>query len=229
LRDKIAAEINRVIQLNRVSLNVTAYDFFGLGAGSQTHMAYMGTGEAAPFASDAWTELSGEEYEKLWSNDQEDAQVSTGNNGEYAVALFGFKVDNRRNAVEKAVLAFEGNGTAPAGNGVTVKAWNSATATWGNGQSAVSDGTVVITLNADLPNFIDEDGYIWCLARTSNASDGQAPAVLNCNYASCTVTVKGITYCDVVSYRDADRVDVKPFIYRTEFSVKSWFFEKTGA
>jgi hypothetical protein len=25
-----------------------------------------------------------------------------------------------------------------------------------------------------------------------------------------------------------DRVDVKPFIFRTEFTVKSWFFENIG-
>jgi hypothetical protein len=65
--------------------------------------------------------------------------------------------------------------------------------------------------------------------QTTNACDGQTPAVLNCEYAACTVTVKGITYCDLVSYRDVDRVDVSPTIFRTEFIVKSWFFENIGA
>ena len=38
-----------------------------------------------------------------------------------------------------------------------------------------------------------------------------------------------LAYLDVVSYRDLDRVDVKPFIYRTEFVLKSWVFENLGA
>jgi len=37
-----------------------------------------------------------------------------------------------------------------------------------------------------------------------------------------------LAYLDVVSYRDLDRVDVKPFIYRTEFVLKSWVFENLG-
>jgi hypothetical protein len=51
------------------------------------------------------------------------------------------------------------------------------------------------------------------------------PAALYCDYVSCAVTVNGITYLDVVSFRDADRVDLRPFIYRTEFALKSWCFE----
>ncbi|MGB9672425.1 MAG: hypothetical protein ACPLZY_04685 [Candidatus Norongarragalinales archaeon] len=37
-----------------------------------------------------------------------------------------------------------------------------------------------------------------------------------------------ISYLDVVSYRDVDRVDLKPFIYCTEFTLKSWSFEDIG-
>ena len=37
-----------------------------------------------------------------------------------------------------------------------------------------------------------------------------------------------LAYLDVVSFRDLDRVDVKPFIYRTEFVLKSWLFENLG-
>ena len=37
-----------------------------------------------------------------------------------------------------------------------------------------------------------------------------------------------LAYLDVVSYRDLDRVDVKPVIYRTEFFLKSWVFENLG-
>lgn len=38
-----------------------------------------------------------------------------------------------------------------------------------------------------------------------------------------------LDYLDVVSYRDVDRVDVKPLIFRTEFILKSWVFENLGA
>jgi hypothetical protein len=37
-----------------------------------------------------------------------------------------------------------------------------------------------------------------------------------------------LSYLDVVSYRDIDRVDVKPFVYRTELVLKSWVFENIG-
>jgi hypothetical protein len=37
--------------------------------------------------------------------------------------------------------------------------------------------------------------------------------------------VSGIAYVDVVSFRDVDRVDVKPFVWRTEFTLKTWVFE----
>jgi len=48
---------------------------------------------------------------------------------------------------------------------------------------------------------------------------------LHCDYAECALTVEGITYADIVGYRDEDQVNVKPFIWRTEFTVKSWLFE----
>jgi hypothetical protein len=37
-----------------------------------------------------------------------------------------------------------------------------------------------------------------------------------------------LSYLDVVSYRDVDRVNLKPFIYCTEFTLKSWSFEDIG-
>jgi len=37
-----------------------------------------------------------------------------------------------------------------------------------------------------------------------------------------------ISYLDVVSYRDVDHVNLKPFIYCTEFTLKSWSFEDIG-
>ncbi|MEM0006820.1 MAG: hypothetical protein QXO67_01440 [Candidatus Bathyarchaeia archaeon] len=41
--------------------------------------------------------------------------------------------------------------------------------------------------------------------------------------------VGSLAYLDVVSFRDVDRVDVKPVIYRTEFVLRSWVFENLGA
>ncbi|MEM3464539.1 MAG: hypothetical protein QXL91_06710 [Candidatus Bathyarchaeia archaeon] len=37
-----------------------------------------------------------------------------------------------------------------------------------------------------------------------------------------------LSYLDVVSYRDVDRADLKPFIHCTEFVLKSWSFEDIG-
>jgi hypothetical protein len=140
-------------------------------------------------------------------------------------------VESREKTVKKMVLAFEGYGTAPSGDGVTVKVWNHAAGAWQNVQTGGAGGideTITITVVSDLPNYIDDDGYVWFLARTSNASNGVAPATLYCDYTYCTVTVNGVSYCDIVGFRDLDRVDVKPFIFRTEIAVKSWFFENIG-
>ncbi len=145
--------------------------------------------------------------------------------------LFRFKVESRENTVKRAVLSFEGYGTAPSGDGFTVKVWNHTAGAWQDAQTSEAneaDATLALTLSANLPDYIDDEGYVWFLARTANASDGQTPATLNCDYVSCMVVVNGITYCDLAGYRNLDRTDVKPFIYRTELTVKSWFIENIG-
>jgi hypothetical protein len=230
MRGKIVEEVNRVVRQNRSKPNETLYDFFNTGPPTQTHKVYRGNSEASPYVS-GWTELSSEQYQKLWYSDDDRCQVSYGENGEYAVMLFRFRVESREKTVKKMVLAFEGYGTAPSGDGVAVKVWNHAASAWQNAQTGGAGGTdeiITITLVSDLPNYIDDDGYVWFLARTLNASDGATPATLYCDYVSCMVTVNGISYCDVVGFRDVDRVDVKPFIFRTEITVKSWFFENIG-
>ncbi|MEM0357273.1 MAG: hypothetical protein QXL77_02730 [Candidatus Bathyarchaeia archaeon] len=40
---------------------------------------------------------------------------------------------------------------------------------------------------------------------------------------------EGVAYLDVAGFRNLDRVDVKPFIYRTELVLKSWSFVDMGA
>jgi len=101
---------------------------------------------------------------------------------------------------------------------------------WQNAQVGTggADETISITLSSSLTDYIDDSGYVWLLTRTTNASNGTTAAILHCDYVSCTITVNGITYLDIVRFRDADRVDVKPFIFRTEFALKSWMFEDVG-
>jgi hypothetical protein len=203
MRSKIVEEVNRVIRQNRIAPNETLYDFVGLGSGGQACKAFSGDSEAVPSAD--WIELSDTQYQKLWYSDDDRCQVSCGESGQFAVLLFGFKLESREKAVKKMVLGFEGYGTAPGGNGVTVKVWNHTAGAWQNAQSSKAgegDEALTLTLLADLPDYIDAEGYVWFLAKTSNASDGDSPATLYCDCVSCTVTVNGITYCDVASYRN---------------------------
>jgi hypothetical protein len=230
MRGKIVEEVNRVVRQNRSKPNETLYDFFNAGPTTQTQKAYSSNSEAAPDAS-GWTELSSEQYQQLWYSDDDRCQVSYGENGEYAVVLCRFKVESREKVVKKMVLSFEGYGTAPGGNGVSVKVWNHEASAWQNAQTGGAGGideTITVTLVSELPDYVDQDGYVWLLARTLYASDGATPAVLYCDYVCCVVTVNGISYCDIAGFRNLDRVDVKPFIFRTEFTVKSWFFENIG-
>jgi hypothetical protein len=230
-RQKMVEEVNRIVRQNRNKPNETLYYFRGIGQATGTHKAYhAGSAEELIPQHASWTELTNVEYEKIWYSDDNRHSKSHNVNSEYALMLFRFKVDSREKTVKKIVLAFEGYGTAPAGNGVIIKVWNHVTQAWQNAQSGTggADETIAITLTSSITDFIDDNGYVWLLSRTANPSDGTTPAILYCDYACCTVTVNGITYLDIVSYRDADRVDVKPFIFRTEFTLKSWSFEDIG-
>ncbi|MGB9841624.1 MAG: hypothetical protein ACPLKZ_02740 [Candidatus Bathyarchaeales archaeon] len=228
---KMVEEVNRIVRQNRNKPNETLYYFAGVGQTTGTHKAYhAGSADELTPQHASWTELTNVEYEKIWYSDDNRYGKSHNVNGEYALMLFRFKIDSREKAVKKIVLAFEGYGTAPAGNGATIKIWNHAAQAWQNAQTGTggADETITITLTSSLTDYIDINGYVWLLARTTNPSDGTTPAVLYCDYTCCTVTVNGITYLDIVSYRDADRVDVKPFIFRTEFTLNSWSFEDIG-
>ncbi len=229
LRNKIAAEINKTIVENRCNPNVTLYDFWGLSVGNRTCRALSGEAESAPNAN--WTEISSSDYQALWYNDNSRCQISKTDSGAYAILLLGFKVENQRCSTQKLVLVFEGYGSSPADNGVTVKVWNNTASAWQNEQTFFSDGedqTLTITLAANAADFVDEDNYVWLLARTTHPSDGTVAATLFCDYASCTATVNGITYCTVAGSRNLDRVDLKPPIYRTEFTVKTQLIQKNG-
>ncbi|MEM3731726.1 MAG: hypothetical protein QXE74_08155 [Candidatus Bathyarchaeia archaeon] len=231
-RQKMVLEVNRIVHQNRTRPNVTEYNFVGLGyPEGDPHKAFQAgaSSELVPGAV-GWAELSAEEYQKIWYSDDNRHSKSHGVSGEYALMLFRFKIESRRQAVKQIVLKFEGYGTAPGGNGVTIKVWNHSAQAWQNAQNGTgeTDETLAIALTSNLANYIDDGGYCWLLARTAYPSDGSTAAVLYCDFVCCTVTVNGITYLDVVSYRDVDRVDVKPFIYHTEFILKSWSFEDVG-
>lgn len=231
MRSKLVAEVNRVVRQNRNEPNETVYDFVDVGSETDTHKIYHSgsANELTPESGD-WTELVSADYEKLWYSDDTRYSKSHNVNGEYALMLFRFRIDPREKTVKQILLAFEGYGTAPSGNGVTLMVWNHVASAWQHIQTGVggADETIVVTVSSGLTDYVDDEGYVWLLARTTNPSDGVTPATLHCDYVRFTVTVNGITYLDVVSFRDADLVDVRPFILRTEFTLKSWLFENIG-
>ena len=229
IREKLREEINRIIREKKTTPNVTDYDFLGVGPPTGTHKAYRAASgiELSPGAV-GWTELSAEEYQELWYSDDSRYSYSQSENGKYSMMLFRLKIESKENVVKKIVLAFEGYGPAPGGNGITIKVWDHVNTVWEEAQSGTggADETIKITLTSSLTEYIDNDGYVWLLARTTNPSDGTTAAIIYCDYVVCSITVNGITYCDVVSYRDLDQVRVKPFLWRTEFMIKTWLFEK---
>lgn len=228
IREKMRQEIKRIIREKRTKPNVTEYTFWNLGPTSITHKAYEG---AAPTELDpkdsGWGEIASEGYNKIWSSDDNRHSKSVTVNLDYALLLFRFKIGANVGVLSKIVLNFEGYGTAPGGNGATIKVWNFSTSAWENAQSGTGgeDETLTITLTSSLADFVDADGYLYLLARTSNTSDGSTPAVLYCDFVECEITVHGITYADIVSHRDEDQVDVKPVIWRSEFLLRTWLFE----
>jgi len=228
MRDKIRADVNRVIREKRNHPNDMDYYFRGIGRSSGTHKAYHSASATEPSPSDSgWTELTDIEYQKIWYSDNDRFNKSTLENGKYALMLFRFKIDADEDVLKKIVLKFEGYGTAPAGNGATIKVWNHVASTWQNPTLGTggSDEVLTITLSSNLPDYVDANGYVYLLAKTTNPSDGVTPTVLYCDYAEIVFTVNGISYADIVSFRNMDDVQVKPFLWRTEFAVKSWLFE----
>ena len=89
-----------------------------------------------------------------------------------------------------------------------------------------ADETLTIPISANWTDYVDADGYVWMIAKTTNPSNGVTPAVVYCDYVQLTVQVRGITNCDVVSYKPMDIVEVKPFLFKTELVLKGWAFEE---
>jgi hypothetical protein len=229
IRQKLVDNVNSIIRQNMNIPNQTIYDLNGLGYPSGTPhkaLAAASTSELTP-SDPSWAELSPTDYQKLWAQDGVDYSKSASVNLQYGLMLFRFYLDPKATVLQKIVLSFVGYGTAPGGNGSTIKVWNPSASAWQNAASgtAGANETVTITLTSNLSNYVDSNGYVWLLVRTTNPSDGSTPAVINCDYASCTITVNGIIYLDVVSFSDKDQTNVKPFIFRTEFLLKSWILE----
>jgi len=228
MRNKLRQEVNRVVREKRTKPNETRYDYVGVGPLTGTHKAYYAK-SASELAPDdpEWTEFSAADYEKIWSSDDDRFSYSQSENSKYSLVLFRIKIESDEETVKKIILKFEGYGNAPAGNGVTIKVWNSEASAWQNTQTGTGGGDeeIVITLTSSLTDFIDANGYVYLLAKTTNPSDGVSVAAIYCDYSEGVVTVEGIIYVDIMSYRDEDEVRVKPFVWRTEFTVKTWLFE----
>jgi len=163
IRQKMVEEVNRIVHQNSSQPNVTEYNFIGIAQQTGTQKAYSvgSVNELAPNNA-SWVELADVDYQKIWYSDDGRHSKSHNVNDEYALMLFRFKIESREKAVKKIVLAFEGYGTSPAGNGVTVKVWNHVAGTWQNAQQGTGDidETISITLASDLTNYIDDDGYV---------------------------------------------------------------------
>ena len=176
------------------------------------HEAYHHSASSEP-TPPFGAELADSEYGQIEWSDNVRFSKPTSVNGEYAMMLFRFKCGFPESDVKKIVVTFEGYGTAPAGNGVTVKIWDHVSSAWSNEVSgtAGADETLTITLTTNLGNYIDGDGYIWVLARTTNPSDGTTEAVLHCNYVECYVTRANfkVSYTPI-SDRDMDGVPDEP-------------------
>jgi hypothetical protein len=228
MRNRICLEILRIIREKRTRPNSIDYNYVSVGCLSETHKAYDAASATEPTPTDSvWTELSDTEYQKIWYSDDTRHVKSVLENGKQAFILFRFKIDAQSQALKELVMKFEGYGVAPSGNGVTIKIWNFTTGSWQNAVSgtAEADELLEISLTTNPSEYIDDNGYTYLLAKTTNPSDGISPAILHCDYAETAFTVNGITYTDIAGSREADEVRVKPFLWRTEFTVKTWLFE----
>jgi hypothetical protein len=240
MRDKVLEQLLLIIPENRNLPYRTLYNLYTIDSTSTTHKVYDAAATTEPEPSNpVWTELSNAEYANLWGSDDLRHSKSATGNGEFAFTLFRFKIgfktgesrnEARKQCLKRVVLAFEGFGLSPSGNGVTLKVWDNLAGAWSNPQTGVlgTDETLTITLTSNLTNYVNDAGFLYLMARTTNPSNGVSPAVLSCDFVQATVDVRGITFCDIQSYRDVDVVDVKPFLYIEEIVIVAWLFESVA-
>jgi len=237
MRDKVLEQLLLIVPENRNLPGRTVYNFYPIDSTSTTHKAYDTAATIEPVPSNpVWTELTNPEYANLWASDDLRHSKSVTGSGEFAFMLFRFKIgvktgesrnEARNQCLKRVVLAFEVFGLSPTGNGVTLKVWDNLAGAWSNPQTGVSgtDETLTVTLTSNLMNYVNDDGFLYLMARTTNPSNGVSPSTLYCDFVQATVDVRGITFCDVHSYRDVDVVDVKPFLYKEEIVIVAWLFE----
>ena len=228
MRDRITAEVARVIKENRDRPNRAEYTLIGAGRETNTHKVFYAAAGSEPSPADpSWAELDDDEYRRLWYSDDDRVLVETGDSGKRAFLLFRFKTDAQSGVLQDLTCKFEGHGRAQSGDGVTVKVWNSSVHAWERAVSGVNQQDEVLTLNVNSnpQDYMDTEGRVHVLAETTGQSDGTTKASIHCDCAEIEFTVKGATYADVIGVREMDEVHVKPFIWRTEVAVKTWAFE----
>ncbi len=240
MRDKVLEQLLLIIAENRNLPNRTIFSFNFLYDSSVLVKAFDAAASTDPEPSSvSWSELNNERYPKLWASDDLRHSKSATGSGEFAFMLFRFKIgaktgesrnEPRKQCLKRVVLAFEGFGLSPTGNGVTLKVWDNLAGAWNNTQTSVlgTDETLTITLTSNLMTYVNDEGFLYLMARTTNPSDGASPAVLNCDFVQATVDVRGVTFCDVHSYRDVDVTEVKPFLYTEEIVIVAWLFESVA-
>ncbi len=185
------------------------YDFGGvLAADSGSHEAYHHSSTSEPNPPFG-AELADGSYQNIMYSDNARFSKTATVNGEYAVMLFRYKCGFAEADLKKLVASFEGYGTAPGGNGLTVKIWDHSTLSWDHAVTgtAGSDETLEVSLTSGLANHVDDNGYVWVLARTTNPSDGATAAVLYCDFAMCYAAKANFTVdCYPISDRDQNGV-----------------------
>ena len=240
IRDKVLEQLLLIIPENRNLPNRTILYYYPLYDTSITHKAYNATALAEPKPSSTfWTELDNTNYPKIWASDNNRHSISAMGLSEYAFMLFRLKIasktpetrnEPRKQSIKKVLLSFEGYGIAPSGNGVTLQVWDNASDAWSNPQTstAVTDETLTITLTSNLTNYVNNDGYLYLIAKTTNPSDTILPAILYCDFVQALVDVRGITFCDIHNHKDIDIIDVKPFLFKEEIQIVAWLFESVA-
>ncbi len=231
MREKIVSEINRVVREYGKRPNIVDYNFVGVGCPSNSHRAYQAVSESelSP-ANSKWVEFTNSEYERIWYSDDNRLKISASSSNNYSLVLFCFKLDAEPDVIEELKFRFEGFGLSPLGNGAEIKVWNFSEQAWQNAQqgNASEDEFITLQVASNVTDFVDSEGYVYLLAKTLNPSDGVSEASLNVDFVDVSFKVNGISYCDIVSFRDMDEVRLKPFVWRTEFTVKALLFEKVN-
>lgn len=237
MRNKATESVLAILQQNRRLPYQTIYNFYPLAPAGETQRVYdaAATSELAP-TSTSWAELSAANYAKVWALDAVDHSKSASVVNQYGLMLFRFKVglkagelrnEAREQSISSISIAFTGYGTAPGGDGLTLKVWDHIAGAWGNTQTgtASTDETITIALSASLTNYVDANGYLWVLARTTNPSDGGTAAIIYCDFIQVTTQVLGVKFADYRSFRNVDDTRVKPYVFKAEFNIVAWLYE----